>query len=174
MRKSLIIVIISFILAVLFIKQFVNAPIFDDPKEKLDFVIKEKQNDRLDLIYLEILTKDSLNIDNHYGFITNYFLIDPSNRVISEKSIIDNYWNYTNYTESHANDIGYYSLGLISSMKNDYNNALIYFTQVSNEELKYLNNSFGSVYEEIGDLLNAEKYYYKAIELIKETKDNDE
>ncbi|NOQ28223.1 MAG: PrsW family intramembrane metalloprotease [Bacteroidales bacterium] len=164
MRKSLIIVIISFIIAVLFIKQFVNAPIFDDPKEKLDFVIKEKQNDRLDLIYLEILTKDSLDIDNHYGFITNHFLINPSNRVINEKSILDNYWNYIDSPESQINDIGFYSLGLISSMKKDYNNALIHFTQVSNEKLKYLNNSLGIDYQEIGDFSNAEKHYYKAIE----------
>ncbi len=164
MRKSLIIVIVSFAIAVLLINQFVDAPSFDDPKEKLDFVLKEKQDDRLDLIYLEVLAKDSLNIDYHYGLITNYFSFPPSNRVINEKYLIDNYWNYTDYHDSHANDIGFYCLGLISSMKQDHNNALIYFTQVSNDKLKYLNNSIGRVYSEIEAFDEAEKYYHKAIE----------
>ncbi len=164
MRKSLIIVIVSFVIAVLLINQFVDAPSFDDPKEKLDFVLKEKQDDRLDLIYLEILATDSLNIDYHYGLITNYFSFPPSKRVINEKDLIDIYWNYTDYSDSHANDIGFYCLGLISSMKQDHNNALIYFTQVSNDKLKYLNNSIGRVYSGIKDFDKAEKYYYKAIE----------
>lgn len=164
MRKSLIIVIVSFVIAVLLINQFVDAPSFDDPKEKLDFVLKEKQDDRLDLIYLEILAKDSLNIDYHYGLIINYFSFPPSKRVINEKDLIDIYWNHTDYPDSQANDIGFYCLGLISSMKQDHNNALIYFTQVSNDKLKYLNNSIGRVYSGIKDFDKAEKYYYKAIE----------
>ena len=44
MRKSLIIVIVSFVIAVLIINQFVDAPTFDDPKDKLEFVLKEKQD----------------------------------------------------------------------------------------------------------------------------------
>ncbi|MBU8891575.1 MAG: PrsW family intramembrane metalloprotease [Bacteroidales bacterium] len=163
MRKTLIIVIVSFVIVVLLINQFVDAPVFDNPKDKLEFVLKEKQDDRLDLIYLEILTEDSLNIDYHYGLITNYFSFRPNDRVINEKDLIDIYWNYTDYSNTHANDIGYYCLGLISSMKQDYNNALIYYTQVSNDNLKYLNNSIGRLYSELKDFEEAEKYYLKAI-----------
>ena len=98
MRKSLIIVIISFVVAVLLVGQFVDAPEFDDPKDKLDYVIKEKQNDRLDLIYLDILTTDSLVIDYHYGLITSYFTLPPSAKVFTEKDLTDIYWNYTDYS----------------------------------------------------------------------------
>ncbi len=164
MRKSLIIVIVSFVIVVLLVNQFVDAPTFYNPKDKLEFVLKEKQNDRLDLIYLEILAGDSLNIDYHYGLITSYFSYLPSNRTIKEQDLIDIYWTYTEYTEKHANDIGFYSLGLISSMKQDLNNALIYYTQVSNDTLKYLNNSIGRVYSELNDLEEAEKYFKKEIE----------
>ncbi len=163
MRKSLIIVVISFVLIVLLVNQFVDAPTFDDPKEKLEFVIKEKRNERLDLIYLEILASDSLDIDYHYGLISSYFSYPPSNRTIKEQDLIDIYWAYTEFSEKHANDIGFYSLGLISSMKQDYNNALIYYTQVSNDTLKYLNNSIGRVYSELNDFNQAEKYFLKAI-----------
>ena len=72
MRKSLIVVVISFIIAVLLVNTFVNEPIFENPKEKLEFVIKENQNDRLDLIYLELLTEDSLNIDYLKLYLLKY------------------------------------------------------------------------------------------------------
>lgn len=165
MRKSLIIVIISFVVAVLLVGQFVDAPEFDDPKDKLDYVIKEKQNDRLDLIYLDILTTDSLVIDYHYGLITSYFTLPPSAKVFTEKDLTDIYWNYTDYSNELANDIGFYCLGLISSMKKDYDHALFYLTQVTNENLKYLNNSLGRVYEQMQDYNSAEKHYLKAIDV---------
>ena len=110
MRKSLIIVIVSFVIVVLLINQFVDAPVFENPKDKLEFVLKEKQDDRLDLIYLEILTEDSLNIDYHYGLITNYFSYPPSKRVIKEEDLTDIYWHYTEFSDKHASDIGFYSL----------------------------------------------------------------
>ena len=164
MRKSLIIVIASFIVVVLLVNYFVHKPTFKTPEDRLEFVLKEKQNERLDLIYLEIVAKDSMNIDNHYGLITSYFAYPPGSRIINEKDLINIYWTYTDYDDLNANDIGYYSLGLISSMKQDYNNALIYFTQVNNTELKYLNNSTGSIYLALQDYNQAEEYYKKAIE----------
>lgn len=86
MKKTLLIVIASFILVVLLINQFVDAPVFDNPKDKLEFVLKENQNDRLDLIYLELLLEDSLNIDYHYGFISNYFDPNIKVEVLEEKN----------------------------------------------------------------------------------------
>lgn len=165
MRKSLIIVIVSFIAVVLLVNQFIDAPVFDHPKDKLDFVIKEKQNDRLDLIYLELLIEDSLNIDYHYGLISNYYAFDPALRIIDEKSLTDNYWLYSESDEPSASDIGFYSLGLMASINQNYNDALIHFTQVSNSRLKYLNNSIGRVYHETTDYEKAEEYYRKAIEV---------
>jgi len=164
MRKSLIIVVVSFVLIVFLVNQFIDAPTFKDPKEKLEFVIKENRNDRLDLIYLEILAEDSLNIDYHYGLITSYFSYPLSYRTIKEQDLIDIYWTYTEYSEKITNDIGFYSLGLISSMKKDYNNALLYYTLVSNDNLKYLNNSIGRVYSEMNDFDQAEEYFKKEIE----------
>ena len=164
MRKSLIIVIVSFIATVLLVNRFVHKPTFKTPEDRLKFVLKEKQNERLDLIYLEIVAKDSMNIDNHYGLITSYYAYPPDSRVIKEKDLISIYWTYTEYDDLNVNDIGYYSLGLISAMKQDYNNALIYFTQVNNIELKYLNNSIGRIYLALQDYSQAEEYYKKAIE----------
>jgi RsiW-degrading membrane proteinase PrsW (M82 family) len=163
MKKTLLIVIASFILVVLLINQFVDAPVFDNPKDKLEFVLKENQNDRLDLIYLELLLEDSLNIDYHYGFISNYFDSNIKGKILEEKELTDIYWKYIDDMESSNNDIGFYSLGLISSIKKDYNNALIYYTQVSNDSLKYLNNSIGHVHNETSNFDEAEKYYKKAI-----------
>lgn len=163
MRKSLIIVIVSFILVVLLVNQFIDAPVFDHPKDKLDFVIKEKQNDRLDLIYLELLTEDSLNIDYHYGFITNYFSFVESQRFIDEKKLRNIYWNYSENNDESIADIGFYSLGLISSMNRKYNDAIILYTQVNNDKLKYLNNSLGRALEKVKDYKSAEELYKKAI-----------
>ncbi|MBI9055423.1 MAG: PrsW family intramembrane metalloprotease [Bacteroidales bacterium] len=163
MRKSLIIVIVSFIIAVVAVNLFVDAPVFSDPKKKLDFVLNEKQNDRLDLIYLELLVEDSLNIDYHYGLLLNYFQYSPKNRILKEKELTDIYWAYADSPDYDVNDIGYYCLGLYSSMKGDYNNALLYFTQVSNDSLKYLNNSIGKVHQQINDTQTAEDFYKKAI-----------
>ena len=49
MRRSLIIVIASFIVAVLLVNQFVDAPAFDNPKDKLKFVLKEKQSPEVNI-----------------------------------------------------------------------------------------------------------------------------
>ncbi|MFC2104031.1 PrsW family glutamic-type intramembrane protease [Bacteroidota bacterium] len=165
MRKSLIIVVVSFIIVVLLVNSFIDAPIFDNPKDKLEFVIKEKQRDRLDLIYLEILGEDSLNIDFHYGFLTNYFSFASSYRVMDENELTEKYWNYTDSDEDEFNDIGFYCLGFISAMKRDYPNALFHYTQVSDDHLKYLNNSIGRVYTEMNKYDLAEEYYHKAIEV---------
>lgn len=165
MRKSLIIVIVSFIVTVLLVNRFVHKPTFKTPEDRLKFVLNEKQNERLDLIYLEIVAKDSMNIDNHYGLITSYYAYPPDLRIIKEKDLINIYWSYTEYDDENVNDIGYYSLGLISAMKQDYNNALIYFTQINNTELKYLNNSIGRIYLALQDYNQAEEYYKKAIEV---------
>ena len=147
MRKSLIIVIVSFVIVVLFVNRFANAPIFDNPKEKLDFVIKEKQNARLDIIYLELLTEDSLNIDYNYGFITNFFSNGTLNRLMEENEFTTIYQSYTKNIDKSVADIGFYCLGLVSSMKQNYKDALMQFNQVSNTHLKYLNNSVGRVYD---------------------------
>lgn len=163
MRKSLLIVIVSFVLVVLLTNQFIDAPVFDNPKDKLEFVLKENQNDRLDLIYLELILEDSVNIDYHYGFVTNYFSIDPNSRVIQEKDLTDIYWSYTENSNQLNSDIGFYSLGLISSMKSNYNDALIKLTQVSDKNLKYLNNSFGRIYDEMGAFNDAVEFYKKEI-----------
>jgi len=163
MKKTLLIVLVSFVLAVIIINKFVDAPVFDNPKDKLEFVLKENQNDRLDLIYLELLMEDSLNLDYHYGFISSYFNDNTQDKILEEKELIDSYWKYIDDERSSVNDIGFYSLGLISSIKKNYNNALIYYTQVSNDSLKYLNNSIGHVNYETSNFAEAEKYYKKAI-----------
>ncbi len=165
MRKSIIIVLISFLITVLLVNLFVEAPKFEHPKDKLDYVIKEKQTTRLDLIYLDILTTDSMVIDYHYGLITSYYSTPPSERVFAEKSITDLYWNYIDYSNIQANDIGFYSLGLIASIKSDYNKAFLYLSQVDDPNLKYLNNTLGRVYWRINDYENAEKYFLKAIDV---------
>ncbi|MCG8412098.1 MAG: PrsW family intramembrane metalloprotease [Bacteroidales bacterium] len=162
MRKSFFIVIISFVLAIWIVNQFVKKPSFNNTKEYLDFVIKEKQNVRLDLLYWNLLNEDSLNIDYHYGFITNFY-----NNIgisgISEKKVATIYWRYAESTNDEVSDLGFYALGLIASMSRDYNDALIFFSQASNTELKYLNNSIGRVYEDIGDFNQAEEYYAREI-----------
>ena len=110
-----------------------------------------------------MLVEDSLNLDYHYGLLINYFQHNIQDRIFKEKELTDIYWDYADASDSNTNDIGYYCLGLFSSMKKDYNNALLYFTQVSNDSLKYLNNSLGRVYQEISDSEKAEEYYKKAI-----------
>lgn len=164
MRKSLIIVVVGFVITVLLVNRFIDAPKFDNPKDKLKFVLKEKQTDRVDLIYMELLTEDSLNLDYHYGFLTSYFSYPTAYQLINEKELKDVYRKYTEYSNKHANDIGFYCLGLISSMKNDYHNALGIFNRVMNDSLKYLNNSIGRAYYELGDFKEAENYYHKAID----------
>ena len=165
MRKSIFIVAAIFMLVVLFVNQFVDKPRFDNPKDKLEFVLKEKQRARLDLIYLELLSEDSLNMDYHYGFLTNYFLIPKNYRTIDQKRIEEIYWNYTSHEEAFINDIGFYALGLMASINGDYNHALIDFSLVNNENLKYLNNSIGKVHAEMKNYEEAEKYFLKAIEI---------
>lgn len=163
MRKSLIIVIVGFVIVVLLANKFIDAPKFDNPKDKLEFVLKEKQNDRLDLIYRELLSEDSLNLDYQYGFLINYFSNPKVCQTIDMKDLKNVYWRYTEYSDKHANDLGFYSLGLISSMKKDYHNALMLFGRVMNDSLKYLNNSIGKAYEKLGDFKEAERYFQKAI-----------
>lgn len=163
MKKTFLIVIITFVVVVLTVNQFVDAPVFNDPKEKLEYIIENQTNDRLDEVYLELIIEDSLNIDYHYGFLTNHFTQLGGLSTVNEKQIRDIYWEFIEHQDSHVNDLGFYCLGLISSIKDDYNNALIFLTQVTNENLKYLNNSLGHVYEQANDLQLAEEHYLKEI-----------
>jgi len=165
MRKSLLIVVLSFVIAVVLINLFVDAPEFDNPKDKLEFALKERQKGRIDLIYLELITEDSLNIDYHYGFLINNPEIRFSNVSNRVNQIIQIYNSYSLNQKASISDLGYYGLGLISSIQNDYVQALLYFEQVSNKELKYLNNSKGRAYESIQDFTEAENCYKRAIEV---------
>lgn len=146
-------------------------PTFDKLSDKADFELQTNQPELAEKTFLQMVLQDSLNVENHYRYISAHFDI-PESKKIGKSSYLyrdDNtiqlfYNSLAESVDSNLSDIGFYGKGFILVCLKDYPAAISAFLQVKNKNLNYLNNSLGNAYKQIDSVILAEQYFRKEIE----------
>lgn len=171
MRQSFLITIGVFAGVAILINLLLDNPTFDKLSDKADFELQANQTELAEKTLLQIVLQDSLNIENHYRYISTHFDIPERKKVgknnyeYRDDKTIQNFYNSLALSaDSNLADIGYYGKGLIQVNFEKYPSAITEFQQVKNKNLHYLNNSFGNAYNQIGSANLAEQHFRKEIE----------
>ena len=171
MKKSFLIVIAITILAAIGVNKLLKDPKFDDISEHIAFARKSNQPKLARDLWLKSVEKEPSNISNHYGYIQAHFNIPLRKKTGKRKyeyrddaGIKIYYQELANSSNSQKADIGHYALGLIHVHLEEYKLAEDQFYYVKNEQLKYLNNSIGNLFNILGNDEVAEEYFLKAIQ----------
>ncbi len=171
MKKSIYITIGTFILVIVLVNKFLGTPTFKKLTDKAQFEEKSNQPELAEQTLLQILLKDTFNIEKHYQYIHMHFNIPAKKKVgkytenhRDDKPIQIFYNALAESSDSSLVDLGNYGRGLIAVNFENYNWALTEFRKVKNTDLKYLNNSIGNVYIQLDSTKQAEIYFRKEIE----------
>lgn len=125
-------------------------------------------------MYTTAVINDPFNMDLHYGFITLFARLSDTELEIDrelgkgkkrEEYIYGHYRDLSQSDLPDKQDIGNYGLGLLASISGEHTVGLNYFRKVHQKELKYLNNSIGHCLVEKGELLEAESYFFREIDI---------
>jgi RsiW-degrading membrane proteinase PrsW (M82 family) len=169
MKNTIYFVVGIFLTAVILVNLFISEPVFTKLPDKLAFELRSNQPEEAQGTLHELILRDPDNIDLHYQYIESHFNIPYKKKVgkrryeyRDDETIVSNYTSLS--FNNTSQDIGYYGLGLIYSNLKRFDDALDALLKVKNPKLKYLNNSIGFVYSELGDKEEAEAYYKKEID----------
>jgi hypothetical protein len=80
-RQSFLITIGVFVGVALLINLLLNNPTFDKLSDKADFELQANQTELAEKTLLQIVLQDSLNIENHYRYISTHFDIPERKKV---------------------------------------------------------------------------------------------
>jgi protease PrsW len=170
-RQSFLITIGVFVGVAILINLLLDNPTFDKLSDKADFELQANQTELAEKTLLQIVLQDSLNIENHYRYISTHFDIPERKKVgknryeYRDDNTIQNFYNsLAQSADSNLADIGFYGKGLIQVNLEKYPSAISEFQQVKNKNLNYLNNSIGNAYNQIGEANLAEQHFRKEIE----------
>jgi len=170
-RKSFLYTIGAFILVAILINIALKNPTFSKLSDQADFELLANQPELAEKTLFQIIGQDSFNLESHYQYISNHFDIPEKKKVgknsyeyRDDKTIQNYYSSLTQSADSNLSDIGFYGKGLIAVNFENYAVAISEFQKVKNKKLKYLNNSLGNAYNNIGSINQAELYFRKEIE----------
>lgn len=136
----------------------------DDQLARAGLLQKAELPQQAEHEWLNLLEASPLDIDINYRYLNNHFEIPAS--ATQPRDDLDVEQRYQNLLAGEQSaDVGYYGLGLIRSLQKRYDEAAPYFEQVKNREQKYLNNSLGRVYLQIGEFELAEQALRREIAL---------
>ena len=112
-----------------------------------------------------LLDEKPMDLGIHYRYLSNYCEVyrNSGESKSGKENIHDRYESMTKNAETSG--IGNYGLGYLQACQKNYQEALGYYSQVSNTEQKYLNNSIGYAYKILGDEEKAETYFKNEITL---------
>jgi RsiW-degrading membrane proteinase PrsW (M82 family) len=133
-----------------------------DPEARLEVLQAAEFPGEAKPVLEELLDADPLNVRWNYLYINNEYLLG----LISDGGEGEATERYRALLEEPGGaDVANYSLGLISGLVHDYEEALEYFGRVHDTRLAYLNNSIGYALREQGRGAGAEPYFRTEIEL---------
>ena len=165
MGRVLIRTLVVFVGVVILANIFLSNPTFDNLADKADFALKGNNPELAQDTYAQIIKQHFFNIDGHYKYISAHFNIPKKQKKTrhqykcrDDAPIMEYYDSWTKDENSDIADIGFYGKGLIQAHLENDSLAIAAFLQVKNTELKYLNNSIGNAYNELGDYRLAEFY----------------
>jgi protease PrsW len=118
--------------------------------------------------YRKLIQEDFFKVEYHIGYIRSH-LSQPgqSNAPYKQDNhdLIEGYRRYAASSTPEVSDIGYYGLGLIYSLQDDYEHARENFLKVHNTQLSYLNSSLAAVYHRTGRFDLAKQHLDREIQL---------
>ena len=167
MKKAVLITIGILLGLIIILNIFLPDPKFKNVQEQLDFAISSKQYPLAENLAIELIQKDSLNIEYYVVYLKQHF-----NRPKTEgrygpdrddKPIHLFFAKRAKSNNTDISDIGKYGLGLYNSLSDNNELALTDYLKVGNKKLKYLNNSIGVIFNRLNKLDSAEIFFNKEI-----------
>ncbi len=152
-NMAIFVVLGAVALSIALVTIFFPEPYYENEKDLINYALESDQYELAEETYLALIRKDSLNPDYYYGHIYSHFLIpenNPSKYSESgsrrDESILKFYEQKSLSDDGFQKDIGYYGLGICNIyLKND-DLARFYFNNITDRDLKYLNNSLGKIF----------------------------
>jgi len=133
-----------------------------DPAARLDVLLSADLPSEARPVLEELLASEPLSMKWNYLFVNNEYRLG----LIGEDGEGEATDRYRELVEQDDGaDVGNYSLGLISGLAGDWDQALVNFGRVHDTRLEYLNNSIGYVLREQGEPARAESYFRTEIEI---------
>ena len=140
----------------------------DTPQDKLNKALLSGNQRTALTVYQSMLEQDFSRIDYHRGIIRcRVTLAKRSGHGTAARldAIRQDYAIFAQSGTPATADIGWYGLGFLASLLDDYPTALEAFTRVRNRDLPYLNNSVGYVYLQLDDHPRARAALQREIDL---------
>ena len=139
-----------------------------NPQKRIEVALASGNSPVVKAEYRKLIQKDFFKVEYHIGYIVSH-LRQPgrSNALYKQENqdLIEGYRRYASSSTPEVSDIGYYGLGLVYSLQNDYEHARENFERVRNTQLSYLNNSLGAVYRRTGHFDLAKQHLDREIQL---------
>ena len=117
--------------------------------------------------YPKLLQADPYNLDLHYNYISLYLEVSSQNKKkngLEDQKLSEEYQTFIINPDPQLRDVGTYCLGLIQSIRQEYQTAMNFFMLVANSNLKYLNNSIGFIFLQWKEYQTAERFFLKEID----------
>ena len=157
-------------LSLLFVNLFLREPSYDNKEDLIKYAFESKQYELAEQTFLALIKEDSLNPDYYYGHIYAHFLIpekNPANysggKFRLDEQILFFYELKTLSDDVFQQNIGNYGLGLCNIYLNKIDLTRFYFDNITDRNLKYLNNSLGNIYLWNYQYDSAEVFFLKEI-----------
>jgi protease PrsW len=148
---------------------FLHNPPSDKPAEQVASALGAGLPGRAERLLEKMVQKDPTNIELQRSLIRVHYMQSDYNYTTrksrDDQSIRDRYEGYITSDNPQLKDIGHYGLGLIEANEGNYQKAISDYVQVSNRNLKYLNNSIGYCLMRNGMLELAKKMFVREIQL---------
>lgn len=138
------------------------------PQEEAERYESAGNFERAEQKYLDLLVRDSGNIEIHRRYIQSHFAqpkVKGKNHYRDDKKIMHYYTQLVISPERTQRDIAQYGLGLVESHLDHSEKAIEHFALIENKNMPYYNNSFGFCMLKMGKRLEAEELFRREIEL---------
>ncbi len=169
-RKAFLISIGVFVGVVILFNLILKEPTFNNLSDKAEFELKANQPDIAEKTLFEIVAQDSLNLENHFRYISAHFEIPKRINVAKNYYEERDDWPIQKFytalslsSDSNLSDFGYLGKGLIQLNLEHYDSAIKELSHVKNKDLKYLNNALGYAHLKSNSPAMAEQYFRREI-----------
>lgn len=168
---SVVYIILLGIVTYFSITMFLNDPVYNDMKEKINYGKKTAQPWLESSGFASLAHSNPKNIDYQFNYIKSHFdenqSLGPSEKAYNNEgtSIFEQYTNFSKSSDPAIADIGELGLGIYYYFKDDHTLSKNHLENVKNQKLKYLNTYLGIQSYYYNDTPGAIKYFAKEIGL---------
>ena len=161
-------VIIPGVVLTILVKVLLSEHNESDPKKRIEAALASRNSAVAKSEYRKLIEENFFKVEYHVGYMRSHLSQPGQSTALFKQEnqhMIEGYRRYASSSTPEVSDLGYYGVGLIYSLQNDYERALENFNRVRNTELPYLNNSLGDVYRMTGRFDLAKRHLDREIQL---------